>query len=132
MRAVPDRAPSRLSRWWSVPDTGALPPTLSRRPPSSATEATTLGVRFSRLERRTLARELVTIETRLGAVRVKIARRDGRVTNIAPEYEDCREIALARGVPLKDVYDEAKAVARKAYPADDEPGESLPPAGDRT
>ncbi len=86
------------------------------------TETTTLGVRFFRLERRTLDREIVTIGTRFGAVRVKIARRDGRVMNIAPEYEDCREIALASGVPLKDVYDEAKAAARTACPTDDEPG----------
>ena len=64
-------------------------------------------------------------------VRVNIARRNGRVTNIAPEYEDCREIALASGVPLKDVYDEAKAAVHKAYPKGDEPGEPSSPADDR-
>jgi len=36
------------------------------------------------------------------------------VKTMAPEYEDCREIAARQGVPLKDVYESAKAACREA------------------
>ncbi len=32
---------------------------------------------------------------------------NGTVTNYAPEYEDCRQIAAEHGVPLKTVMQEA-------------------------
>jgi uncharacterized protein (TIGR00299 family) protein len=70
-------------------------------------ETTTLGVRQSNVRRRTLQRESVTVETSLGPVRMKVARLNGNVLNVAPEYEDCRKLAAARGVPLKQVLAEA-------------------------
>ena len=77
-------------------------------------ETTTLGVRLHRLERKKLSREVVSVKTRFGEVEVKIAKIGDQVKNIAPEYESCKEIAVKRGIPLKDVYDEAKEAARKA------------------
>ncbi len=71
------------------------------------TETTTLGVRQREEKRLALAREFVTVATRWGDVRVKIARLNGSVTNYAPEYEDCRRIAAERHVPLKTVLQEA-------------------------
>ena len=71
------------------------------------TETTTLGVRQSEEKRRTLARKWVTVATRWGEVRVKVASMNGTVTNYAPEYEDCRRIATERHVPLKRVMQEA-------------------------
>lgn len=76
-------------------------------------ETTTLGVRIQRLERRKLSREIISVETRFGEVRVKIGKIGKQIKNISPEYENCKEIAVKRGIPLKDVYDEAKKVARK-------------------
>jgi len=70
-------------------------------------ETTTLGVRRSTVARRTLERELVTVETRLGPIRVKVGRLNGRTVNAAPEYDDCRKVATERGVPLKQVLAEA-------------------------
>jgi uncharacterized protein (TIGR00299 family) protein len=70
-------------------------------------ETTTLGVRQSNVKRRTLQRETVTVETSLGSIRMKIARLNGHILNVAPEYEDCQKIAAARGVPLKQVLAEA-------------------------
>ncbi|HEX4642199.1 MAG TPA: nickel pincer cofactor biosynthesis protein LarC [Candidatus Acidoferrales bacterium] len=70
-------------------------------------ETTTLGVRQSSVRRRTLQRESVTVETSLGPVRMKVARLNGHVLNVAPEYEDCRKIAADRAVPLKQVLAEA-------------------------
>jgi uncharacterized protein (TIGR00299 family) protein len=76
-------------------------------------ETTTLGVRSYEARRRVLARETVTVETPLGSVRMKLARLNGSVLNAAPEYEDCRRIAAARGVPLKQVLAEAALAFEK-------------------
>jgi len=77
-------------------------------------ETTTLGVRIGMLRRQKLERETVEIDTRFGPVVVKVSRHDGRIANAAPEYESVREIALLRGIPLKDVYDEVARAARDA------------------
>jgi uncharacterized protein (TIGR00299 family) protein len=74
------------------------------------TETTTLGVRQRQEKRQALAREWVTVGTRWGDVRLKVASMNGRVTNCAPEYEDCRRIATALQVPLKSVMQEALQV----------------------
>jgi uncharacterized protein (DUF111 family) len=70
-------------------------------------ETTTLGVRRSNVQRQRLEREIVDVETSLGAVRMKVGRLNGCIMNAAPEYEDCRRIAELRGVPLKEVLAEA-------------------------
>ncbi len=66
-------------------------------------ESTTLGVRFHRVERHALARDWVEVETPWGKVRVKRGLRNGEVLNAHPEFEDCRQVAEASGVPLKQV-----------------------------
>ncbi|HYX41807.1 MAG TPA: nickel pincer cofactor biosynthesis protein LarC, partial [Pyrinomonadaceae bacterium] len=63
-------------------------------------ETTTLGVRACEVERRALAREIVTVETQYGPIRIKVARLDGRISNVTPEYEDCRAAAAQHNVPL--------------------------------
>jgi len=70
-------------------------------------ETTTLGVRWSHAQRRTLQRESVSVETSVGVIRVKVARLNGKILNVAPEYDDCRKAAVERGVPLKQVMAEA-------------------------
>src|SRR6185312_623829 len=55
-------------------------------------ETTTIGLRHYEVDRQCLPRELVTVETPLGAVRFKVARRDGRVVNAVPEFEDCSRL----------------------------------------
>ena len=66
-------------------------------------ETTTIGVRTYEVQRRTLARESVAVETPLGSIRMKISRLNGTVLNAAPEYEDCQRIAALKNVPLKQV-----------------------------
>ena len=56
---------------------------------------------------RTLSRRWENVRTRWGEVRIKIACMNGTVTNYAPEYEDCRQIAAEHQVPLKTVMQEA-------------------------
>ena len=72
-------------------------------------ETTTLGVRSYEVERRALAREIVPVETQYGPVRIKVARLDGRISNVTPEYEDCRAAADRYNVPLRDVEAAARA-----------------------
>jgi uncharacterized protein (TIGR00299 family) protein len=74
-------------------------------------ESTTIGVRYREMLRECLDRETVTAETAFGAVRMKVARRNGEVLNVSPEFEDCARIAVERGVPVKDV----QAAATKSY-----------------
>jgi len=73
-------------------------------------ETTTLGVRRRDESRRVLARRWETVETEWGPVRIKIANMNGTVSNYAPEFEDCRRIAVERGVPLKTVMRESLRV----------------------
>ena len=76
-------------------------------------EVTTLGVRIHSLKRKKLSRKVISVKTRFGELKVKIGKIGNQIKNIAPEYESCREIALRQGIPLKDVYHEAKEAVRK-------------------
>jgi uncharacterized protein (DUF111 family) len=49
----------------------------------------------------------------LGSIRVKVARLDGHILNVAPEYDDCRKAAMERGVPLKQVLAEVTSQFQK-------------------
>ena len=67
------------------------------------TQTTTLGVRAYFVERTALERRWKTVQTPWGEVRVKEGLLDGKVVNAVPEFEDCKKIAEANGVPLKAV-----------------------------
>ena len=56
-----------------------------------------------------LERRFDTVQTPYGPVQVKVGLRDGRVVNVAPEFEDCRALAEAAKVPLKEVQQRAIA-----------------------
>ena len=66
-------------------------------------ETTTLGLRIYAAERRVKARRFVEVDTQYGRVQVKISE-DG---SFAPEYEDCRRLALETGAPLQRVMEAA-------------------------
>ena len=72
-------------------------------------ETTTLGIRSYQVERRALDRQIVRVETQYGPIDVKVAQLNGRVLKEMPEYEQCRQAALAAGVPLRDVEEAARA-----------------------
>jgi len=74
-------------------------------------ETTTIGVRYQEMARECLDREMVTVDTPLGRVGIKVARRNGTVMNAAPEFDDCARIAADSGQPVKDV----QAAAMKAF-----------------
>ncbi len=70
-------------------------------------ETTTFGARTYRAQRRALPRELVSVTTSFGEVHIKVSRVNGRILHVAPEYDDCRKLALERNVPLQQVIAEA-------------------------
>jgi len=74
-------------------------------------ETTTIGVRYREMARECLDRDSVSVDTRFGAIRIKVARRNGEILNASPEFDDCTRIAAAAGQPVKDV----QAAAMKAY-----------------
>jgi len=75
------------------------------------THTTTIGVRYQEMRRDTLDRKVVSVETPLGPLRVKVAGRDGRVLNAAAEFDDCARVAAERGLPIKEV----QAIAMRAW-----------------
>jgi uncharacterized protein (DUF111 family) len=74
-------------------------------------ETTTIGLRVYPVSKMMLPYELITVETELGPARVKIARWRDQTVNIAPEFEDCRQLAENSRLPLKQVYDIVKLAA---------------------
>lgn len=69
-------------------------------------ESSTLGVRVRHEKRFALPRHLEQVVTPWGEVRMKVATVNGTPSQYAPEYEDCRRIALQHHIPLKHVMQE--------------------------
>ena len=78
-------------------------------------ETPTLGVRSRPVQRYVAEREVVAMETSLGTVRAKVKSLAGEVVAAAPEYEDCRRIALETGRPLQEVYRMAEQEAWRRF-----------------
>lgn len=74
-------------------------------------ETTTLGVRFSPVERAVLERKWIEVDVEGQLVRVKLGIKSGDVVTTSPEYEDARRAAEKTGLPLKVVYAEATRAA---------------------
>lgn len=66
-------------------------------------ETSTFGLRMYQAERRVQSRHWVDVETPHGQVRIKVSGEGW----YAPEYENCRKLALESGVPLKEIMAEA-------------------------
>jgi uncharacterized protein (DUF111 family) len=94
---------------------GTLITLLCRRPQIEALagvllmESGSLGCRYYLANRFEAERETAEVETAFGTVRIKQARFQGKRLAVAPEFEDCRRLALAAGVPWRDVYRAALA-----------------------
>jgi len=76
-------------------------------------ETTTLGVRISEVRRKKLRRQIKTVDTSLGKVRVKEIFLGDERTALTPEYEDCSKIAREKKLPLKIVYQIVQEEAEK-------------------
>ena len=70
-------------------------------------QSTTLGVRRTQVRRVAADRQMEEVQTRWGSVRIKLKIWNGRVIDLAPEYDDCAAIARAQDVAVRDVWNEA-------------------------
>ncbi|HYE68190.1 MAG TPA: nickel pincer cofactor biosynthesis protein LarC [Anaerovoracaceae bacterium] len=70
-------------------------------------ETSTIGIRTQEIERITLKREIRTVQTALGEVRVKSVIVRG-LERIQPEYEDCARIAEENNLSINEVYEIVK------------------------
>ncbi len=66
-------------------------------------QTSTLGVRIQHTERKKLQRTQKEITTSLGRVKVKVILFDG-LERLVPEFEECRQIASEKNLPLIEVY----------------------------
>lgn len=67
-------------------------------------ETSSIGVRVSQVERVELKRSEVCVSVDGADIRVKLAYLpDGSISNIKPELEDCRKVAINLGLPLSEV-----------------------------
>ncbi len=72
-------------------------------------ETSTLGIRITEERRICKEREFKKVETEYGEVKVKVSG-----DTASPEFEECKMIALEKGIPLKDVFEAAKEAFRKS------------------
>ena len=70
-------------------------------------ETSTVGLRMYTAERRVRERKMVEVDLGYGKVSIKVTE-----SGAAPEYEDCRALAIATGKPLRQVIADALAVHR--------------------
>ncbi len=70
-------------------------------------ETTTFGIRSRPCRRTKLVREMATVETACGPIRIKVGLLDGQVVTASPEFDDCKTAAQTHHLPVKDVYTQA-------------------------
>jgi len=76
-------------------------------------ESSTIGVRWTAYQRSRLERDMVRLETAYGPVTFKVSRLEGRVVTVTPEFEEVRRIARARGLPVREVLEQARVEGRR-------------------
>jgi len=52
------------------------------------------------------------VQTAYGPIDVKVSNLNGRVVNVMPEFEQCRDAAVRSGVALKEVEEAARFALR--------------------
>jgi len=75
-------------------------------------QTSTIGVREQGFAKHALERDFLSVDVGGHAVAVKLARLDGELMNVQPEYADVVAAAAALGRPVKETLAEAQALAR--------------------
>jgi hypothetical protein len=75
-------------------------------------ETSSIGVRFSQVARRELARRIVQVKTEFGTIPVKLSGEGGVQQKLKPEFDACAEAARTYGVAVRVVIERAHAAAR--------------------
>lgn len=77
------------------------------------TETTTVGIRTIPFRKDTLVRKFGSIDTPFGKVTVKRSFYKEKEVSCKPEFEDCRRIAVEKGIPVKEVYNTIISIISK-------------------
>lgn len=77
-------------------------------------ETTTNGLRISEVKRSVLDRKIVEVKVLDETIKVKVSFKGKKVLTISPEYEDCRKVALKKGISLKKVLQLAQQKASES------------------
>jgi len=77
-------------------------------------ETTTNGLRISEVKRSVLERKIVEVKVLGETIKVKVSFKGKKVLTISPEYEDCRKVALKKGISLKKVLQLAQQKASQS------------------
>lgn len=85
-------------------------------------ETTTLGLRHIQASCHRLGRKYVKVATQWGEISIKLGFYKGELVHYAPEYSQCAELAKNYKIPLKIVYDQARAVYIEQSKNDDDGG----------
>jgi pyridinium-3,5-bisthiocarboxylic acid mononucleotide nickel chelatase len=76
-------------------------------------ETSSFGVRYYKVGRTVLEREIKSVKTSYGPIKIKIGKLNGRTLQASPEYEDCKKTSKTNKVPVRKIYDEAYSLAKK-------------------
>ena len=68
-------------------------------------ETSTFGIRYREIERITLDREVVQVQTAFGSIQIKIGSQNGKILQVSPEFESCNAAAERSQQPLKRIYE---------------------------
>ena len=68
------------------------------------TETSTFGIRYREIDRVTLERKVVQVQTALGSIQIKIGSHNGKIVQVSPEFESCNAAAERSQQPLKRIY----------------------------
>ncbi|KAA3618020.1 MAG: nickel pincer cofactor biosynthesis protein LarC [Calditrichaeota bacterium] len=74
-------------------------------------ETTTIGVRESKVNREKLQRASIEIESEFGPVKFKKIIRPNAEIHLAPEFDECKNIAQSHNLPLREVYARLQKIA---------------------
>lgn len=67
-------------------------------------ETSAIGLRSFAVEKSMLIRKLAKVQTEYGSVTVKFCYLDSQLLKYKAEYEDCRILAMEKGIPIREIY----------------------------
>jgi len=80
------------------------------------TETTAFGLRVEKIARLKLERRFETVVTEHGDITIKLGLKQGRILQLAPEFESCRAASERTGQPLRTIFAAATSAARERFP----------------
>lgn len=73
-------------------------------------ETSTFGVRYNKYNRAVLSRKFVELDTKYGLITAKLGYYDGKLIKATCEYEECKLISKAKGIPLIKVFNDINCI----------------------